>query len=233
MLLTLPIREVVQATPRAHVVRLDLNAHQFDFEAGQAVMIGNSGSAVRRPYSIASAPEDAHLHRLLELLIGLRDPAEPGEHLTLEAGAELDLEGPVGTFTFPRHPEERSFVFVAGGTGIAPLRSMLRHAILGRQPAHHVGLLYSARTPDEFAFADEFREWAANGIIDFRQTITRETEREWSGDRGRIGRSHLEELLHDRESLCFVCGPRALVHDMPRLLAEIGVAPERIRVEEW
>ena len=233
MLLTLPIRDVIAATPRARIVRIGLNGREFEYVAGQAVMIGNRGSEIRKPYSIASSPEDAHLHRHLELLIGLREEGEPGDHLMLQPGAELDVEGPVGAFTFPAHPAERSFVFVAGGTGIAPLRAMLRHAILGREVARHVGLLYSARTPDEFAFDQEFRELASAGIIDFHQTITRETEHAWAGDRGRISRSHLQQLVHDRESLCFVCGPRALVEDMPRLLEEIGVDRERIRIEEW
>ncbi len=233
MLLTLPIREVIRATPRARIVRLGLNSSRFEFAAGQAVMIGNRGSEIRKPYSIASAPEDADLHRHLELLVGLREDGEAYEYLTLQVGAEVDVEGPLGSFTFPANPVERSFVFVAGGTGIAPLRAMLRHAILGHHPVRHVGLLYSARTPDEFAFAEEFRELASTGLIDFRQTITRETERAWSGARGRIGRGHLQQLVHDKESLCFVCGPRTLVEEMPRLLEEIGVARERIRVEEW
>jgi ferredoxin-NADP reductase len=195
-------------------------------------MVGNHGSETRKPYSIASAPEDAEVHRHLELLIGQHDD-EPGEHLALEPGGAVDIDGPLGSFTFPSHPVERSFVFVAGGTGIAPLRAMLRHAILGRERARHLGLLYSARTPDDFAFADEFHALASDGTIEFRQTITRDTDREWSGDRGRIGRHHLAQLVHDPETLCFVCGPRALVEDMPALLEEMGITRARIRIEEW
>src|SRR5262249_14289909 len=140
---------------------------------------------------------------------------------------------PAGSFTFPAAPVERNFVFVAGGTGIAPLRAMLRHAILGPQTTRHVGLLYSARAPDEVAFADEFRALASAGMIDFRQTITRETEQDWSGARGRIDRQALSELVYEPDTLCFICGPAAMVDDMPKLLAEIGVAKERIRIEEW
>jgi ferredoxin-NADP reductase len=232
VVLTLPIRDLIAATPRARIVRLALDDHDFPFAAGQAVMIGNHGSETRKPYSIASAPEDATLHRHLELLIGVRDDAEP-EHLALEPGAALDVDGPLGSFVFPSDPVERNFVFVAGGTGIAPLRAMLRHAILGRDKPHHVGLLYSARTPDEFAFADEFHALASDGAIEFRQTITRDTERAWSGERGRIGRGHLAQLVHDPETLCFVCGPKTLMDDMPSLLEDMGIRKDRIRVEEW
>ncbi|HZR25256.1 MAG TPA: FAD-binding oxidoreductase [Vicinamibacterales bacterium] len=232
-MLTLPIIAVVPATPRARIVRLGLNGHTFEFAAGQAVLIGTHGQDVRKPYSIASAPEDAQRDAHIELLIGVRENGAPGEHLTLEPGTAVDVEGPVGGFTFPLEPVERNFVFVAGGTGIAPLRAMLRHAILGRRQARHVGLLYSARTPDEFAFADEFRAMAADGTIDFAQTITRETDRDWDGHRGRITRDHLRHLVHAPDTLCFISGPRALVEDMPRLLEELGVTRDRIRIEEW
>jgi ferredoxin-NADP reductase len=232
VVLTLPIREVIAATPRARIVRLDLDGRPFQFAAGQAIKVGSRGSETRRPYSIASAPEDAQLHHHLELLIGQREDGD-ADGLVLERGIEVDVEGPLGSFTFPDHPAEDSFLFVAGGTGIAPLRAMLRHAILGARQPRHVGLLYSARTPDEFAFADEFHVLAAGGQIEFRQTITRETDREWSGSRGRIDRSQLLQIVHGPDTLCFVCGPRALVDEMPRLLKEIGVADGKIRIEEW
>jgi CDP-4-dehydro-6-deoxyglucose reductase len=232
VLLTLPIRDVATATPRARLVRLDLEGRDFPFTAGQAVVVGARGEK-RRPYSLASAPEDARRDRCLELLVNVDAEGRAGGLLPLEPGAPLDVEGPLGTFTFPEHPDERQFLFVAGGTGISPLRSMLRHAILAPQPTAAVGLLYSARTPGEFAFEPEFRAFAAAGALEFRQTITRDAGSEWRGGRGRIDRQVLSELVHGPETLCFVCGPAAMVDDGPRLLAEIGVPPARIRIEEW
>jgi len=231
-MLRLSIRGILPATPRARLVRLDLGGQTFDFAAGQAVMVGNHGGEAMRPYSIASAPEDARRDGALELLVGVRENGEPGDHLTLHVGADVDVDGPLGSFTFPATIAESCVVFIAGGTGIAPLRAMLRHA-LAAHPALRVGLLYSARTPEEFAFADEFRALAAAGAIEFRQTITRETTLDWSGSRGRIDRDALEPLVHSADTLCFVCGPRALVDDMPRLLEELGVGEEKIRIEEW
>jgi NAD(P)H-flavin reductase len=231
--LTLPIRDVIAATPRARVVRLDLDGHAFHFAAGQAVLIASHGAENRKPYSIASSPEDARDGGYIELLIGIAADGSPGAHVTLEPGHAVDVEGPAGTFTFPDRPAERSFVFVAGGTGIAPLRAMLRHAIHGALPADHIGLLYSARTPDDFAFADEFAALAQSGRLDFRQTITRETERDWTGARGRIDRAALASLVRGAETLCFICGPAAMVDQMPQLLEAIGITPPRIRIEEW
>jgi ferredoxin-NADP reductase len=231
VLLTLPIREVLPATPRAVVARLDLNGHPFRYVAGQAVSVGTHGYQQRRPYSIASAPEDAQRDGYLELLVGVDAAGQPGPHLTLDPGQLVDVDGPLGSFTFPAAPEERRFVFIAGGTGIAPLRAMLRHALV--LPHRNIGLFYSARTPDEFAFEQELRRLAAAGEIELRQTVTRAMDSDWNGPRGRLKRDALAELVHDPATLCFVCGPPTLVDEMPRLLSELGIPSERIRIEKW
>ena len=155
----------------------------------------------------------------------------PGEHLALDAGVQVDVEGPLGSFTFPAAPEERRFVFIAGGTGIAPLRAMLRHALA--IPHRNIGLFYSVRTPDEFAYEQELRRLAHAGEIELRQTVTRATDTDWTGPRGRLNREALEELVHDPATLCFICGPPTLVDEMPKILQELGIPRRRIRIEEW
>jgi NAD(P)H-flavin reductase len=231
VLLTLPIREVLTATPRARILRLDLGGQPFDYAAGQAVMIGRHGQEHRKPYSIAAAPEDARRDGWLELLVGVDANGQPGPHLALEPGTMVDVDGPLGTFTFPADPLEPRFVFIAGGTGIAPLRAMLRHALA--IPHRDIGLFYSARTPDEFAFEPEFRAMARSGTIALRQTVTRANQTDWSGARGRLDRAALSELIRDPATLCFVCGPPALVAEMPAHLGALGIPRERIRMEEW
>ncbi len=231
MMLTLTVREVLPATPRSRLVRLDLGGQLFSYVAGQAVKAGAHGGPIRKPYSLASAPEDAVEHQCIELLIGLDDTGSAGAHLSLEPGAPIDIEGPLGTFTFPSEPPERRFIFIAGGTGIAPLRAMMRHALT--IPHREIGLVYSARTPDDFAFQDELGALANAGRIELLQTVTREAGGAWSGLRGRLGRAELAPLVHGRETLCFVCGPRSLVDGTKALLEELGVPGRRIRVEEW
>jgi len=226
--LTLPIREVLEATPRARIVRLDLGDRAFDYDAGQAVLIAPHGDPRRVPYSIASAPEDARRDRMLELLVGA-DPSESPCFVPI-VGALVDVEGPLGAFTFPALPEVRRFLFIAGGTGIAPLRAMLRHALAASYDS--VGVFYSARTPDDFAYAAELRALAEAGRIELRQTITRSTTADWTGVRGRLTRDTLADLVHDTATLCFVCGPPSLVDEVPRLLEGMGIERTRIRIEE-
>ncbi len=230
MLLTLAIREVLPATPRARIVRIELGGAPFDYAAGQAVLVGATGGP-KRPYSVAGSPEEARRDGCLELLVGVDASGKPGPHLILERGRPVSVEGPLGSFTFPPAPAEHRFVFIAGGTGIAPLRAMLHHAL--RIPHEQIGLFYSARTPDEFAYEAELRAMAQEGRIELRQTVTRTVDDAWSGARGRIGRTELQALVHDPATLCFICGPPALVAEMSAHLAELGIGRSRIRVEEW
>jgi len=222
--LTTRVREIVAATPRARIVRLDLGGQRFDYAAGQAVKAGAPGGE-RRPYSVASAPEDVRRDGLLELLVSVdtRLPQAPG--------AAVDIEGPLGSFTFPETAPERRFLFIAGGTGIAPLRAMLHHALT--LPHEHIGLFYSARTSADFAYEAEFRALAESGRIEFRQTVTRDAREDWSGARGRFDRERLQPLVHNRETLCFICGPSPLVVEMSGMLRDLGISEERIRIERW
>jgi Na+-transporting NADH:ubiquinone oxidoreductase subunit F len=199
---------------------------------GQAVLVANHDHDNRRPYSLASAPEDAERDGCLELLVGMSAEGSAGAHLTLDPGTLVDVEGPLGRFTFPADTDAERFLFIAGGTGVAPLRAMLRHAL--HVPHRQIGVLYSARTAGEFAYESELRDLAREGRIELRQTVTREdAPADWSGARGRIGRAGLAPLVHAPDTLSFICGPPALVHDMPKLLGELGVPSHRIRIEEW
>jgi ferredoxin-NADP reductase len=199
---------------------------------GQALLIAPHGHERRRPYSIASSPEEAAQQNFLELLIGIDAETQGGPLLSLEPGALVDVEGPVGRFTFPEQPQERRFLCIAGGPGVSPLRAMLHHAL--RLPHEQIGFLYSARTPDEFAYEPELRALAATGRIELRQKVTREAASgSWPGTLGRISLADLAPLVHTQATLCFVCGPAPLVQDMLTALNDLGVSPASIRVEEW
>jgi NAD(P)H-flavin reductase len=229
--LTLPIADVLPVTARARVVKIDLEGRQFPFQPGQALMLAAHGWGQRRAYSVAVAPEDVTRNGMLELLIGVDAHGSPGPHLKLEAGALVDVDGPIGRFILPESPQEQRFVFIAGGTGIAPLRAMLRRALNG--PSREIALLYSARTPSDFVYEAEMHELARGGRIELRQTVTRNAATDgWSGARGRIGRDDLAPLVHPASTLCFVCGPPAMVAEIRSLLSELGVPHERVRIEE-
>ena len=229
---TVPLLRVEAVTPRSRLVTLDLRNQRFDFRAGHAVLIGQGGQ--RRPYSIASSPERAAETQSLELLIALEADGTLGPHLRMiEPGSPVDLEGPMGTFLFPEELPAQRLVFVAGGTGIAPLRAMIDHVLRGA-PEQRLSLLYSARNGDEFAFVEELRSHETQGRLELHQTVTRDDGSKWAGKRGRIGRTHFESIVHEPAmTLCFVCGPRTLVNESVSTLAALGVPADSIRTEAW
>jgi len=233
VLLTLTVHESLATTPRASVVRLDLKRQSFSYHAGQAAYLTPKGDLRRRPYSIASAPEQTAATGLIEFLIQTDVDGVSGmPRNAIEPGAEISIDGPVGSFQFPDSPSEQHFLFIAGGTGIAPLRSMLWHALLtGR--GGRIGLIYSVRSPEEFAFLDEFERLEAEHRIAFHHTVTRLASEDWTGRQGRIDRAYLKPLVLPGDTLCFVCGPPALVGEMPPVLVELGVKPQQIIVENW
>ena len=233
-MLTVPLLSVASITPRSRLVTLDLRNHPFTFRPGQAVLIGAPGEHARRPYSISCSPEYAAETHTLELLIALDADGTLGPNLPdATPGSPIDLEGPLGTFLFPEDMPSQRLLFVAGGTGIAPLRAMIDHVLRG-EPGYRLSLLYSARYGEEFAFIEELRAHETGGRLELHQTVTRDDGAEWAGKRGRIGRSHFESVVHDpADTLCFVCGPRAMVNESVSTLAGLGVPADAIRTEAW
>lgn len=232
-MLTIPIRESIAATPRADIIRLDLQGQPFSYRAGQAAYLHREGAARRGPYSIASAPEQTAQDGMLEFLVQTDATGAAGLPTNaMRPGTLVEVEGPVGSFQFPEHPQERHFLFIAGGTGIAPLRSMLWHALLAEKDPR-IGLTYSVRSPDELAYLEEFERLAAEHRITFHHTVTRSASEGWTGRQGRIDRSSLQPLIQPGETLCFLCGPPALVGEIPAILQEIGVGRAQILVEQW
>jgi ferredoxin-NADP reductase len=228
--LVVPARSVLQATPRSRLLTLDLRDQPFSFTAGQAVFAGLADGSIRRPYSIACSPSHAAAAQALELLVQIDDAPENPHLECVAPGTPVHVEGPFGSFCLPAPVSERHVLFIAGGTGIAPLRSMLWE-ILDRQPDLRAGLIYSARSPEEFAFLGELNDLVAENLLDLRLTVTREHEGPWSGKRGRIDSRVIAESLKSIDTRCFICGPPALVNDSVAWLRAAGVPDERIQSE--
>ena len=222
------IASVQPATTFTRIVSLDLGAQPFAFEAGQAALIGLAGRTERVPYSIASAPVDTATTGLLDFLIKIEPSGRWGHQFdTLGVGESIGVQGPFGTFTLPARLEGERLLFIAGGTGIAPIRGMIRQSLV-TGPKRPMRLLYSAKTSEDFAYLPELGEMSARNGLDLRLHVTRNAP-----GAGRVGLAQLAPLVDDAATLCFVCGPESMVADVPRMLLELGIDRRRIRVEEW
>jgi ferredoxin-NADP reductase len=228
----LPIVSVRRATPGTRIVRAALGSSRFPFRPGQAAAIGLAESDQRVPYSLACSPEEARERGGLEFLIKVEPSGRWGHKFDrIARGQRLAIRGPYGAFVMPDRALARPLLFVAGGTGIAPIRSMIAHAL--RRRHRSIKLLYSARTTPDFAYARELRALGQRPDFEVRFHATREAPERWRGERGRITPAHLASLVEDRTTLCFVCGPTAMVADLPVMLARLGVPPRNVKLEEW
>lgn len=229
MRVILPLREVVRVTPRTVLLRLALEGAAFPYIAGQAVMAGLPGEPARKPYAIACAPTLAARLHLLELLVQI-DATSPEPHLEeLAPGARLEIEGPFGGLHLPAPPPgDAPRLFIAGGTGIAPLRALLWEALVSDAPPA-LTLLHSARSRDDLAFAEEFAALEEAGRLRYLTTTTRAREEAWPF--GRIDAARLRDAWPGPDACCYVCGPDAFVRDVTAALRALGVPAARIAAQ--
>jgi ferredoxin-NADP reductase len=222
--------ELVDETPHVRTIVLDPPDWQ-GHRAGQHVdvrLTAEDGYQAQRSYSIASAPEDEHLAITVERL----DDGEVSPYLTdeLRPGDTLELRGPIGGYFVWEEPLGGPLLLLAGGSGVVPFRSMLRHhaAVGSTVPAR---LLYSARTLADVIYRDELAAQAA----DVRFTLTREAPEDWSGYRGRIDVDLLREVAWPPKErpLTYVCGPTPFVEAAAGTLVELGHEAGRIRTERF
>jgi ferredoxin-NADP reductase len=231
--LILPARDVVTATPRTRIITVDLNGHSFMFRAGQAVFASLAESTIKRPYSIACSPGQAERTKAIELLVQIDDHRAPDPHLErVSVGTLLRIEGPFGSFDVAPSLDRRHLLLIAGGTGIAPLRSIMWDR-LDNDPAADLMVIYSARAPEEFAYLGELGALAAEGRIDLKVTVTRDSSGTWTGAHGRINQALITSAVKTLDTQCVVCGPAAFVADISALLGAAGVQPDRILTETY
>lgn len=230
----LQTRDVVRATPRTRIIRIDLGAHAFPFNAGQAVIVGLHDSPLKKPYSIACSPRQASESRTIELLVQIDDSDVADPHLErLAPGTLVDVYGPLGSFRLPSMDPDADVLFVAGGTGIAPLRSMLWD-VIEQQPGRRLALIYSVRSADEIAYEEELRTLASRSRLDLHLTITRTGRDQWLGPRGRIDRALVQSVVRTPVGTdCVLCGPPPMIRDVTALLVAAGVPPQRIVRESF
>jgi ferredoxin-NADP reductase len=231
--LTLSVCGISAPTPTTRRLVLDLCGVRFAYQAGQAASLGLHGQRERRAYSIASAPADSLTDGTIEFLVRTNPGGSLGRHLDgVREGSRVDFEGPFGAFLLPDTLPEGPLVFVAGGTGLAPLRSLAREArARGHRGPRH--LIYSVRDADDIAYSDELADWQAAHGGEVVVTVTRQLTAGWSGRRGRIDAGLLRRFVGKPTPLCFLCGPSSMVDDLTHLLSQLGVPANHVRTEQW
>ena len=230
---TLTVAGFRKHTRLTRILKLRLDDQPFRYKAGQSARVGVTGQAERRPFSIACSPESARRDGFLEFLIGLHPSGKIGPHLrSIRKGALVDLEGPFGSLSFPDQPREQHFLFVAGGTGIAPLRAMIQHVLLLRCPGT-ISVVYSVRSVEDFAFRAELQRLSNSRKIHFLLNVSGKSHQNLKTGQGRITIERLSPMVRDPATLCFLCGPPTMVVDVSIILERLGISKKRIHRERW
>jgi ferredoxin-NADP reductase len=231
------VRAKRQRTPNS--ISLVLDNTLGEHLAGQHVdvrLVAADGYEARRSYSITSLPGSPELELLIERLPNgevspfLTDELQPGEF--------LEIRGPIGGHFTWTPSNRRPIALVSGGSGIAPLMSMVRHRALAPDPAAPALLLYSARSWSHMAFAEELTGMAANDkSFCFVATTTKEPAHRLGDFGRRIDMEMLTEVFAQRSELrelaCFVCGATDFVETVATALVRLGVPADSVKTERY
>ncbi|RPI94342.1 MAG: oxidoreductase [Chloroflexi bacterium] len=197
-------------------------------------LTAEDGYQAQRSYSIASEPEregelDITVERINdgEVSTYMHDVLVPGDH--------IEARGPIGGYFVWEAAMDEPLLLIAGGSGVVPLMSMIRHraAAGAKNPA---SLLYSSRGFEEIIYYQELEKLrAADQGLQVFHSLTRSQPPDWKGYARRIDPDMLKEVAEPlgRSVQAYVCGPTLLVEAVANTLLTIGIKSDRIRTERF
>ena len=210
---------------------------EFQFKAGQTLDLTlidppeTDAEGNTRTFSIASAPHDPDL----VIATRMRNSAFKRVLASAPLATSVEADGPMGSFTL-HHNVTKPAVFLAGGIGITPFRSMI-HDAAARNVAQQVWLFYSNHRPEDAAFLEELQKVASiTPWFHFVPTMTKmaESKESWYGETGVINREMMDRHLSNLHgSVYYIAGPPAMVTAMHGMLLAAGVDEDDVRSEEF
>lgn len=217
-------------------------AFQFEKPAGFTFTAGQAGDFTLpnppeidaegnvRSFTLACAPFEEDL----KIATRMRDTAFKRSLKTIPLGTELTLEAPWGELTL--HDDTRiPAVFLTGGIGITPVRSMVLQATHDHLP-HKLTLFYANRRPEDAAFLDELTAQTANPNFTLIATMSdmKKSAEQWNGETGHVSKAMLTKYIADLTlPIYYVSGPPGMVAAMQKTLSDAGVNASNIRAEEF
>jgi ferredoxin-NADP reductase len=184
-----------------------------------------------RGFTLTSAPYEPWLMATTRL----RDTAFKRVLRELPIGTELLLDAPYGSFTL-HHNVARPAVFLTGGIGITPVRSIALQAAHERTGPRII-VFYSNKRPEDAAFLDELRrldETEENFTLVATMTRPETSGRRWDGETGHVNRAMLSRHIDDLTvPIYYLSGPATMVTAMRGVLNDSGVDADDIRTEEF
>ncbi len=216
----------------------DLGGQDYSYTAGQYAFFELDALAFedprgkRRHFTLSSSPSETGIVQFTTRLrgSGFKETLRQGP-----LGMRVTLQDPHGDFVLPED-RNKPLVFLGGGIGVTPFRSMMRYATDRRLPTP-ITLLYSAQTPAGIVFRHEFeRMGRENPNLKIVHTITapEKSQESWSGETGVIDPEKIRTYVDDIPgSIFYTCGPRPMMQAMVDLMSGMGIGAGLIRFEEF
>jgi ferredoxin-NADP reductase len=230
---TATVDSVVDETATVRTISLsvpDWAGHQ----AGQHLDIrltADDGYRAERSYSIASAPGEP-----VAITVERLEDGEVSPYLTedVRPGDEIELRGPIGGYFVwdPASSGTAPLLLLAGGSGVVPLRAMLRHRSRTRSSVP-VRLLYSVRRLADVIYHAELS--SPEPGVEVIYTLTREQPAGWTGYARRVDQAMITDVAWPaaQTPVAYVCGPTNFVEAVAADLVALGYPPQRVKTERF
>ncbi len=215
--------------------KFDISGTGYSFKPGQNADISlinlryTDEEGIRRTFSFCNSPTEG---QFVEFAMRLRDTAFKKNLKELSLGSLVEITEPIGTFLLHKD-ETKPAVFLAGGIGVAPVRSIVKWATDEKLP-HRLILFYSNRNLDTTAFLQDFENLAKiNPNFIFVPTLTQNLSKDWTYSRGRIDADMLKKFVPNlNEAVFYIAGSPAMVRGMHEVLEALGIH-ENIKTEQF
>ncbi|MDD5127342.1 MAG: FAD/NAD(P)-binding protein [Dehalococcoidales bacterium] len=220
------IEKIIEETPTIRTFHFNIKddkvREQFTFESGQFAEYSVFGVG-EAPFCISSSPtRKDHLEVAFQKVGRVTNAMN-----RLAVGDEIGFRGPYGN-TFPMdYLKGKNLVFVAGGIGMAPLRSLIWNVIDNRAKYEKVTIIYGARSPDLLCFKYDLTDWQKDSSLNTVVTVDRGTP-DWKGNVGFVPAVLEKTAPSANNTVAVVCGPPIMIRFTFPVLDKLGFKPEQM-----
>lgn len=217
--------DIIQRTPHVKSFRFPVKPSDAPFKAGQYLFVTLTveGEPALHHFTISSSPGDDYLEFTKKITPHSYSQALDAAH----PGAPVSIQGPAGNFVLPS--ESGRLVFLTGGIGITPVRSMLGEVASGKTPKYEIEVICSNQRREDIVFHDELQIMGKD-IPGIRiHNVLSEPPSDWNGETGIIDKNLLLKLIPDyRDRRFYISGPPSMVMNLQEQLGALKVPLENI-----
>jgi predicted ferric reductase len=198
---------------------------RFSFNSGQFcfLRLNKNRLYANHPFTISSSPKDKYLSFTMKNTGRFTKIASK-----LEEGDEIIVDGPFGIFTI--EDSKKDLVFIAGGVGITPFMSIIKD-VAGKEAKQHVTLLYGSRTENDIIFKNELENIKEDWL---RKVFVLSNDNSNNYEKGYIDKKIIKKYVENiNNSLFYICGPEPMQKQVVKILKDLGVKKNNIKIESF